>query len=326
MDNRYFIICDSEPVYSQQLAENLSKKMIDFQIHVCSSLEQVQKLQENGTIHILLVEDRFPKEEREKIEAKYRFVLTQRMEQQKDEHENPVYKYQSSDHIFEEIMKECLKQDETIFYGQSCKGGQLIGVYSPIGRIGKTTFAVELGKEIAKKEKVLYLNLETYSGWKERFLLEGAASLEDLLYYAKQETGNIGIRMEMMIQHFDDLDYIPPLSVSEDLKAVSFEEWENFFEVLLKQSPYQKIIIDFSESVQGLWKLLQMCATIYFPVCEDEESKAKIQQFEDNLKLLGYEELLERINKVEIEKDVDNFVKRLIKKEEKRCDTGRAAS
>ena len=326
VDSRYFIICDSEPLYSQHLAENLSKKMIDFQIHVCSSLDQVKSLKGNGEIHILLVEDQFPKEERDKIEAKYKFLLTQRIITENEDNEIPVYKYQSSDHIFEEIMKECLKQDENIFYGQLNGGVKMIGVYSPVGRIGKTTFAVELGKEMAKKEKVLYLNLEAYSGWRERFLLEESDSLEDLLYYAKQESRNIGMRIEMMVQHFEGLDYIPPLSVSEDVKAVSFEEWKNFFEVLIKQSSYETIIIDFCECIQGLWNLLKMCKMIYFPVCEDEESKAKILQFEKNVKRLGYEEILQKIIKIIIEKDMSHFVKELIEKEEKRCDTSGTAS
>ena len=40
----------------------------------------------------------------------------------------------------------------------------LIGVYSPIHRIGKTKFALRLGRQIAEKVPVLYLNLESYSG------------------------------------------------------------------------------------------------------------------------------------------------------------------
>ena len=40
-----------------------------------------------------------------------------------------------------------------------------IAVYSPVGRTGKTGFALALGKEIAKKRRTLYLNLEEYSGF-----------------------------------------------------------------------------------------------------------------------------------------------------------------
>ena len=326
MDNRYFIICDSEPFYSNQLAENLSKKTLDFQIHVCNGVEQVKMLAQNGEIYILMIEDQFPIEERNNIPAKYKFVITRRHEEEIGDEEKPIYKYQSSDNIFEEIMKECLEQDEDIFYERTGGVSKLIGIYSPVGRIGKTTFAVTLGKEMAKKEKVLYLNLEEYSGWTERFRKESQYSLSDLLYYAKQEGGNLGIRMEMMIEHFDELDYIFPIPVSKDLKEVSYEEWKDFINILVKRSIYNTIIIDFSECVQGLWDLLQMCTTIYFPICTEPEELAKVSQFEENLKVLGYERLFHKINKIIIEKDINNFVRRIIKKEGKRCVTGGAAS
>lgn len=47
--------------------------------------------------------------------------------------------------------------------------GSLIGVYSPIHRIGKTKYALELGKELAEKGPVLYLNLEEYAGGEHYF-------------------------------------------------------------------------------------------------------------------------------------------------------------
>jgi len=77
--------------------------------------------------------------------------------------------------------------------------GSLIGVYSPIHRIGKTKYALELGKELAEKGPVLYLNLEEYAGGEHYFSKEQEQNLGDLLYYSKQETGNLGLRISMMI-------------------------------------------------------------------------------------------------------------------------------
>ena len=44
---------------------------------------------------------------------------------------------------------------------------EVIGVYSPIHRIGKTQYALQLAKEFAKKGNTLYLNLEAYAGRQE---------------------------------------------------------------------------------------------------------------------------------------------------------------
>ena len=40
----------------------------------------------------------------------------------------------------------------------------MIGIYSPVHRIGKTKFALRLGQKMARQVPVLYLNLEGYSG------------------------------------------------------------------------------------------------------------------------------------------------------------------
>ena len=40
----------------------------------------------------------------------------------------------------------------------------LIGVYSPVHRIGKTGFALKLGEQLGEEQPVLYLNLEEYAG------------------------------------------------------------------------------------------------------------------------------------------------------------------
>ena len=63
--------------------------------------------------------------------------------------------------------------------------GSLIGVYSPIHRIGKTKYALELGKELAEKGPVLYLNLEEYAGGEHYFSKEQEQNLGDLLYYVR---------------------------------------------------------------------------------------------------------------------------------------------
>ena len=41
----------------------------------------------------------------------------------------------------------------------------IIGVFSPLGRCLKTSFALALGQILAKERAVLYLNLESYSGF-----------------------------------------------------------------------------------------------------------------------------------------------------------------
>lgn len=323
MKSRCFIICDREKVYADGLAQMLAKKL-DFQIHVCSTVEQVKMISDEQEIEILLIENAYAEEVLSELRAKEQIILSE--EAAADPAEHKIYKYQPADEILSGILEICLADHHSgIFKQQLYKDCCLIGVYSPLGRIGKTTFAVALGRELARKERVLYLNLETYSGWQERYARNERYTLADLLYYARQEKSSLDMRIGMIAGDMDGLEYIAPMTVSEDLKTVPYEEWEDLLEQLAGRRIYRKIIIDFGECVQGLWKLLNLCRRIYMPVNEQAESIAKLKQFEANAQVLGYKELPDKIRRLEFGESVEEHVRQVLEKEEWEHDTGRAA-
>lgn len=170
----------------------------------------------------------------------------------------------------------------------------LIGVYSPIHRIGKTMFAMELGKEFAKKEPVLYLNLEEYAGGDFYFCDQTGQSLADLLYYARQEKGNLGLRISMMAGQAENLDYILPMPYVQDLQGISAEEWLKLFDQILENCIYGKIILDLGDSVNGLFQILDACDTVYTPYIEEGAARAKLNQYAENLRKTGKEKVLEK--------------------------------
>ena len=77
---------------------------------------------------------------------------------------------------------------------------------------------------MAATENVLYLNLEIYGGIGGHFE-EGEQTLADVLYYARQEKGNLGLLLTTVVKHRKNLDYIVPMPVTEDVKSVKAEEW-----------------------------------------------------------------------------------------------------
>ena len=65
------------------------------------------------------------------------------------------------------------------------KTTEILGVFSPLGRCLKTSFALTLGQILAKDKAVLYLNMEEYSGFEELLGKGFAHNLSDLLYYVQ---------------------------------------------------------------------------------------------------------------------------------------------
>jgi len=138
------------------------------------------------------------------------------------------------------------------------------------------------------------LNLEMYGGIGGHFE-KGGQTLEDILYYARQEKGNLGFMLTKAVRHRGNLDYVLPIPVSEDMKQIEAEEWIRLFQQILSQSIYETIILDIDEGIRDVYELLELCNEIHLLEDESEYSAAKIQQFERELHILGHESLLSKI-------------------------------
>ena len=174
------------------------------------------------------------------------------------------------------------------------KQGRIIGVYSPIHRIGKTTYALHLGQKLAAVENVLYLSLEAYGGLGGHFPEEGH-SLSDVLYYARQEQSNLGLILTTLVAQKGKLDYVLPVQVSEDIKSVPGEEWIRMVERILDESIYEVLILDLDESIRGIYPILHICTEIHMITVQDPISESKVRQFEEELLLLGHESVRRKI-------------------------------
>ena len=200
--DREILICDPEEEYVRRLAEALLlKKEVTAGVRICSSPEMVQELLKIGLIKVLLISEDVPYEKRKQIFTGKRIILTRQHCVDLGEEETELRKYQPVDGLMTGILKGL---QEEKFPG-SCAdngNGRILGVYSPVHRIGKTTFSLKLGKALAQSEDVLYLNLETYAGMGGYFRDQDAPDLANVLYYAKQERDDIGIRIASMVNEW----------------------------------------------------------------------------------------------------------------------------
>lgn len=112
------------------------------------------------------------------------------------------------------------------------KTTEIIGIFSPLGRCLKTSFALTLGQILAKERAVLYLNMEEYSGFEELMGKGFAHNLSDLLYYVRQDNQNLLYKMNSMIQTINNLDYVPPVQMPADIRTTAWQDWERLFRCL----------------------------------------------------------------------------------------------
>lgn len=300
MEEKNFIICDSEKEYGIRFMERMEEHSEFYvQVRLFQSVEEVAEFLKSREIYILLIEETFPKEEREKLSCRYRFVLVREGGCELAAEETAVRKYQPAEQILGTILESCLAHQETALFRMIHRERRVIGFYSPVQDGAQTRMAVALGEELAKSEEVLYLNFQPYPGWSVVDKETDGSGLAELIYYVRQGDTHIGVRAGAIKQRIGRLAYIPPIENGEDLKMVEWEEWKTLLEQILGDSIYQVIILDLPECVQGLLKMLELCGEIYMQNARDEIGHAKIAGFCENLEQMGKKRLLEKIHPAE---------------------------
>ena len=106
-----------------------------------------------------------------------------------------------------------------------------------------------------------------------------------------------------------------PIPIVQDLKEVSEKEWEILLKELVENSMYEMVILDVGESVQGLFRILEKCNRIYMPILEDEISKNKLKQYDENLKQLNLEKIERTTTRFVILEPIEEYARARAKEE-----------
>lgn len=297
-----FAVCDVEVEYAYNFMEYLNrKKGLPFEVQAFTGPEVLCEFAANQQIEILLISDKAVTDEVRKLDVGKLIILSEGVHNPELDQYPSVYKYQASDEIIREVM-DCYGAEKAALSGEAIfkKDAAIIGVYSPVGRTQKTSFAVTLGEILAKDRAVLYLNMENYSGFEELLGEDYERNLSDLLYYARQENTNLVHKLQGMVRSIQNLDYVPPAVGPMDIQEASIREWTELLKQIVQNSTYETVILDLGDGVCDLFKILDICTQIYVPVRSDAFSTAKIHQFENLLRIWDYTGVLEKIKKVKL--------------------------
>lgn len=300
MAKRIMAVYDIDPGYGERFAEFVNQKeQVPFEVMAFTSMEQLKSYASDHEIELLLINSLVGGEEIEKLGASQVVTLADGEVVPLEEQYPSVYKYQAADSIVREVMASyCEKPGEPVF-GALGGTGRIIGIYSPVNRCLKTSFALTLGQLLARDSKALYLNLEDCSGFKKLIGEEYRGDLSDLLYFYGQNSYS-WVRLNSVLYTWGDLDYIPPARYPEDLCQITAEEMADLIARISRESTYETIILDLGQFGKKAAAVLEICDTIYMPVKDDCISAAKVEEFEEYLSCSGHGELHKRIQKLKL--------------------------
>lgn len=298
MKRKQIAVCDGERDYTLRFAEYANRHRDPlFVVHGFTSWEELADYTKEHPVDMTLLAETWLEKAQKGGQTGQVICLSEQEYQERTEYP-AVYKFQSCSQILQKAYSIYAEQTPTSL-GTALKLEEMkrIGIFSPIGRVGRTSFALALGKELARKKRALYLNMEEFSGFETLYPSQTGWTLSELMYFLKQGKQAFACRLESIVRQMGGLDYIPPVRSLVELKDISWEDWEMLLEALGRESHYEFVILDFSNGVNGLFELLESCDGIYMPLCGDETAQAKVRQYEDTLKLLDLEEVLEKTEK-----------------------------
>ena len=278
-----------------------TKEDIALKVHGYTSVECMKKNENPDLIEILLISESLYKEELAGL-VKTIVILNESGLIRWTDVRN-VNKYQSADGVYKDILEVYLENKIGSFerlskYGQT----RLIGIDSPIRTCLQTGFAITMRQLLSKEHPTLYLNFEHYVGITEILPDMQTRDMADLLFFLTAEKEKFRVRMQTMIQKKGTLDYIPPMKSGQNLLGISKDEWLGLMGKIADGGDYEYVVMDLTDSMQGLFDILRSCSNIFTIVQDDKFAECKITQYEHLLSLYKYEDVLKKTKKCHLPK------------------------
>lgn len=298
MKKKIMAFYDSESDYTEDMADYLKKQEgFPYELHTYTEQEKLLSFGKEEPIEVLVVAESDYTYEVAGLPVGKTLLLNESGTIAGENIHN-INKYQKAENIYREITGEIaamIPEEEKSL--RSCDKAKIIGLYSPIRRCLQTSFALTLGQALSEKKKVLYISFEHYAGWNQLLNKSIKGDLAALLYFLQESEERFAVRLQSVTMQIGRLHYIPPVYAGQNLIYAKGPEWVELVEKIAEYGGYDYVILDLSESIQGIFELLKHCDRIYTITKEDPAAQGKIAQYEELLRDYRCEEILEKTSK-----------------------------
>lgn len=297
MKRNILAVCDPEEAYLRRITQALSEKReFPFEVQGFASPEKLHAFTKKKPVQLLLAAETVYRPAMREWTQGSLFLLTEGGSGERDGLPC-ILKYQPLEALIRDLLANAAKEAVVETAALPSRPLRVIGVYTPVGRCLQTTFSFVLGRQLAKRYKVLYLNLESFSALGKLLHRTYQSDVTDLVCSISSAKEKFIYQLESMTEKAAELDYIPPALSYQDLTLIEGREWLQLFEEIQASGIYEYLVLDLSDCVQGLFEILRCCEKVYTITREDAVSQAKVEQYESVLKFSAYEDVLTRTRK-----------------------------
>ena len=297
------VLCDREEEYAQLMTEFIrTHKEVPWKVHTYTDVEELLHRERDCPIDVMAVSESTYQEKLAVLRPARTVILNESGVRQWEDFVN-VNKYQQAQNVLQSLLEVYLEIADVVLPGLQRNGKvKFVGLYSPVRRCRQTTFALTLAQMLASSNRTLYLNFEHYVGVSELGAQATGRDLADLLYFLMADDTKFKIRLQTIVKQIGKLDYVPPMKSGQNLLAVKPAEWSKLLQRIALLGEYEVVILDLSESMQGLFDLLRQCHKIFTLTGEDRVAQGKLEEYERLLASYEYKDVLEKTCKCTVPK------------------------
>ena len=285
-------LCDAEEEYAQLMTEFMKKqKNLPWELHTYTNADTLLDVERQSIDMLVVAESAFCQELRE-LSPRCMVVLGE-SGVMRWEDISYVDKYQEAEEVLKQLLGVYMETaDVQLPFLRTNRKTVFIGNYSPVHRCMQTSFAITMSLMLARRHPTLYLNFEHYAGISELLPDMQTLDMADLLYFLNAQKDKFRLRLQTILKHKGALAYVPPMKSGQNLITVTPKEWLGLLERIEELEEYEYVVLDLTESMQGLFEILRMCRHVYTLTREDRIARGKLLQYEQVLALYEYGDVL----------------------------------
>ncbi len=214
--------------------------------------------------------------------------------------EQVVYtsKYQSMDVITQKMQLLSEAKERKGKVGVAQRELKIVGIFSPVRHEMQMLFSLLLARNIARGEKVLYINLMEFSGFTEVFG-NTEYDLGDVILQVRSAEVKVE-RFLACIYESEGFSYISPMLNPENVREITSEDVQCLLEFIAGYTDYQTVILDIGLNISDLAGVLLNCDRIFCLGKRGYLFETQMRQFFSYMEKVVDAAFLERIRQVEL--------------------------
>ena len=293
-------VCDPGTDFGRRLAEYAEKRAgYPFSLQVFSSLDQLFLYREKRKPEAVLLASELYREGDWQDYDHPLFLLGSGLGREGDP--PCIFRYQEADSILREILVLYRQKRPKFAMKTEKRGFCLYAVTDAAENCRSEQLAFALAVQLAAKEKVLWLDLRTWSVVQTLYGGMDSGTLGELLYGLCRRKEDVLDQMMEKAASVQGVDVLPGIAEPADFLELTIDDWKYLFDRLKNESPYTAVLAVTGNMIQPLGAFLELFDVIW--MVWEEGQMACQNRLEKYVKTTACPQLWQRVVGVQLPAD-----------------------